>query len=52
MMDRDTDRYVVRCNNFANAARYAAEQNWHLSEWAWLPAYTVNDGIQIFGRVS
>lgn len=50
-MDENTDRYVVRSNNFASAARYAAEQNWRLSEWAWLPAYTVHSTIQVFERM-
>lgn len=45
------DSYVVRCNSFYNAAKYAAEKGWHISEWAWLPAYTVQNRIQVFERV-
>ena len=26
-------RYVVYCNDFYVAARYAADRNWHLSWW-------------------
>lgn len=47
----DTDRYVVRCNSFDVASRYAAQQEWALREWAWLPAYTVHSTIQVFERV-
>lgn len=50
-MSRDTDRYVVRCESFAAAARYAAEQNWALREWTWLPAYTISKNIQVFERI-
>ena len=47
----NTDRWVVRCNDFATAARYAAEQNWALREWTWLPAYTIQKGVQVFERM-
>ena len=46
----NADTYIVRCNNFESAARYAAVQNWHISEWAWLPAYTLSPNIQVFVR--
>jgi len=47
----NTDRWIVRCNNFTIASKYAAEKNWSLSEWAWLPAYTIQNTIQVFERV-
>ena len=46
----NTDRWVVRCSSFDAAARYAADQDWALREWSWLPAYTVHKTIQIFER--
>lgn len=50
-VNRDIDRYVVRCESFTDAARYAAEQNWSLHEWTWLPAYTISKNIQVFERM-
>ena len=46
----NTDRWVVRCNNFDAAAKYAGEQDWSLRSWTWLPAYTVHNTIQVFER--
>lgn len=50
-MDRETDRYVIRCNNFVTASAYAAAQEWSLHEWSWFPAYTINNGVQVFERM-
>lgn len=50
-ISEETDRYVVRCNSFYSAAKYAAEQGWGIREWAWLPAYTVQNTVQVFKRV-
>lgn len=47
----DTDRWVVRCSDFATASQYAADQNWSLREWTWLPAYTGSKAVQVFERV-
>lgn len=50
-MITDTDRYVIRCNSFLLASVYAAEHNWSLREWSWMPAYTVSHNIQVFERI-
>jgi hypothetical protein len=47
-----TDRYVVRCNDFEAASKYAAANGWEKREWSWFPAYTLNKTIQIFERKS
>jgi hypothetical protein len=48
----NTDRWVIRCSSFDDAAKYAAVQDWALREWTWLPAYTVHKTIQIFERIT
>jgi hypothetical protein len=45
-----TDRYVVRCNDFEAASKYAAANGWEKREWSWFPAYTLNKTIQVFER--
>lgn len=50
-MENDTDKYVIRCNSFYNASKYASENGWMTKEWAWMPAYSFRDNIQIFERV-
>lgn len=50
-MNRDIDRYVVRCESYAAASEYAARNDWSLHEWAWLPAYTISKNIQVFERM-
>jgi hypothetical protein len=50
-MEEDyTDRWVIRCNNFEEAAKYAAVQGWSLRSWSWLPAYTIHRTVQVFER--
>lgn len=46
----NTDRWIIRSNDFVSASQYAAKQGWALREWAWLPAYTISKGLQIFER--
>jgi hypothetical protein len=50
-MDRETDRYVIRCNNFVIASLYAVERQWNMHEWSWFPAYTINSEVQVFERM-
>lgn len=50
-MSNDTDRYVIRCNDFSVAAAYAAQMDWRIAEWSWAPAYTVHKNIQVYARV-
>ena len=46
----NTDRWIIRSNNFVSASQYAAKQEWALRDWAWLPAYTISKDLQIFER--
>ena len=46
----NTDRWIIRSNDFVSASQYAAKQKWALREWAWLPAYTISKDLQIFER--
>ncbi len=46
----NTDQWVIRCNNFYDAAKFAVSQKWTAREWSWAPAYTSNNTIQIFKR--
>ena len=45
-------KYVIRCNSFDLASRVAAERNFHLSEWQWLPYYTIHDTIEVYALES
>lgn len=48
--DDNVDRWVIRCSSFQDAAVFASLKNWHLSWWAWMPAYTLSKNIQVFER--
>lgn len=45
------DEFVIRSSDFALASLRAAEMNLHISEWTWLPAYTISRNVQIFRRI-
>lgn len=47
----DVDQWVIRCNDYKVASQYASEMGLKGREWAWMPAYSVSDSIQMFRRV-
>lgn len=43
-------KYVIECESFVQASKYAAEQNWWLHSWTWLPAkeYAQRHDIRVY----
>lgn len=46
----DNPSYVIYCESFYSASRFAAERGWGLSEWIWLPNRTIRSDVVVFQR--
>lgn len=51
MHENEWNIYVIQCNSYVEAAKYAAEHDWWLHAWTWLPDTTVHSTIKVYKRV-